>query len=195
MMNPRARKILLLVAITLSASFLTLTACSTSTTTSISTTVGCGKSEVEAADDIVYTPFGPAYRGNGQQEGVINPWPRIPSVTTFLYAGDDSILIGLMYRNYMETRAGEIRNVILSLSTSEEGAAITSVNLYTSDTPSEIKIAECMRYSGPQSRNIRVLSIEIAEDTALGDYEFRIGFTINDTDYGTVPCTIKVIDR
>lgn len=51
-----------------------------------------------------------------------------------------------------------------------------------------------MRYSGPLFRFIPVLVIEIDEDTALGEYMFEIGFIINDTDYGMVPCTIKVID-
>jgi hypothetical protein len=190
-MNHRARRILLL-AITISVSLLILTTCSPSTITPIPTIPECGKSEGEAADDIIYTPFGPGYRGNFHQEGVTNPWPTIVSVPVFLSAGDDEPLIGLMYRNYIETRAGETRNNILYLSTSEEGASINSIELYTSDTPSKIKIAECMRYMGPQSRHIRVLSIEIGEDIALGEYTFKIGFIINGTDYGVVFCTIKV---
>lgn len=180
--------LLLLLAI------LVVSACSTSDPTPIPTTADCAGSEVEAADDLIYTPGGPAYRANVQLGEVINPWPGIDSATVFLGAGDDEFLIGLMYRNYIETRTGEARNLILYLSTSEEGAAIESVELSASGTPSKIKVAECMRYSGPQFRHIRVLSIEIAEDTAPGDYKFGIGFTINGTDYGTVSCTIKVID-
>jgi hypothetical protein len=77
---------------------------------------------VEAADDILYPPGGPAYRCNVHQVGVINPWPQIDSVTVFLGTGENEFLIGLMHRNYIETRAGEARNNILRLSTSEEGA-------------------------------------------------------------------------
>ena len=169
-------------------------ACSTSAQTPIPTVAECAKSEAEAADDIVYTPGGPAYRGNFHQEGVTNPWPTISANDVFLGDSDNEFLFYLLYRDYIETRAGEARNNILYLQTPEKDVIINSIELYTSGTPSKINVVECMRYSGPLFRFIPVLSIEIAEDAAPGEYMFEIGFIINDTDYGMVPCTIKVID-
>jgi hypothetical protein len=180
--------------ILLPITMLVIASCSASQQNRIPTIDECIAPEVQSADDIVYTPGGPAYRANLRQEGVVNPWPKIVWVTTFLHAGDKEFMVGLVYRHYIETKAGEARNNILRFSTSEEGVTIDTIELYTNGVPEKISIAECMQYVGPQSSHARVLSIIIGENIPSGDYTFGIGFIINGLDYGMAACTIEVIE-
>jgi hypothetical protein len=143
----------------------------------------------EAPDDIVYTPGGYAYRANFHQEGVENPWPSIESIKITLDDNDPASY--LYYRSYIETKAGETRNNIFRVTTPEWD--IQSLELYIGDVPTGIEIAESERWYGPRAI-ASVLTIVIAKDTEPGEYTFEIYIKIDGEDYGSVPCTIKVID-
>ena len=179
-----------LTSISMIIVILMASACVTATTTPIPTTSVSTVSGEEAADDIIFTPGGLAYRTHVHQEGVVNPWPPIERSEVIL--GDNDNVIYLRYREYIETRAGESRNNILLFRI--PGGDISSLNLYTGYIPSGIEVKESMRYGRPFGIITPVLIIEIAHDVKPGEYTFEIGLEIGSRDYGTVPCTIKVIE-
>lgn len=143
----------------------------------------------EAPDDIIGTPFGPAYRANHHQEGVENPWPPIESTEVVL--GSGSKVVHISYRDYIETKAGEAGKNILFIRIPDRD--IKSLNLYASDIPTGIEVTEGMRWYGP-GPIAPVLVIEVSQDMKPGQYTFEIGLEINGKDYGTIPCTIKVLE-
>jgi len=140
----------------------------------------------ERPDDIMPTPGGPQYRANVHQEGVENPWPPIQTKEEVL--GDN---VYVTYRAYIETKARESRNNILRVVT--PGRDIRSLNLYASNIPTGIEVKHGIQWHGPRTI-AQVLVIEISQDVELGQYTFEIGMEIDGKDYGTVPCTIKVIE-
>jgi hypothetical protein len=154
----------------------------------ISTTPVSATAE-EAPDDIIITPGGYCYRANFHQLGVGNPWPSIESTTITLDDNDPASY--LYYRSYIETKAGETRNNIFKVTTPVWD--IQSVELYIGDVPTGIEIAESDRWYGPRAI-ASVLTIVIAKDTKSGEYTFEIYMEIDGEDYGSVPCTIKVIN-
>ena len=155
----------------------------------------------EAADDIIESPNGPAYRANFNQEGVENSWLSIE--TTELILGNknaddacslDDCLI-LTYRDYIESRVGEARNNILYIKATDQD--INNLNLYAYDVPIGIEVKEKMRWQGSSlSEFVPVLFIEVSQNIIPGDYTFKIGIEVNNQGYGTVPipCTIRVIE-
>ena len=157
-------------------------------TTSVSPVTG-----EEAADDIILTPGGPAYRARFYQEGVVNPWPPIESSEAILE--DNGNYISLHYRDYIETKVGETRNNILYLQS--PGSDISSLKLYAIDIPTGIEVKERMRWHGPIGTVlsiIPVLIIEVSQDVKPGQYTFEISLEIDGKDYGCVPCIIKIIE-
>ena len=170
---------------------LPLSACSTETiiTTPIPTTSVPPATEGEAPDDIMVTPFGPAYRANFHQAGVVNPWQPIQTVEVALASNTDVAYV--IYRDYIETKAGETRNNIVIVRTPDWD--IQSLNLYASDIPSGIEIAEKSRWHGPRII-APVLIIEISQDVKPGEYTFEINLEIDGKDYGSVTCIIKIVE-
>jgi hypothetical protein len=140
----------------------------------------------EAPDDIVPTPGGIAYRANVNEFGTENPWSSIETVVVEL---DNA---WLRYRNHIETEAGETRNNIFSVG-QEDGFWKGSLNLYATSIPSGIELAQSMCGASPGTLDT-VLVIEISPDANPGKYILEIGLEIDGRDYGTVPCTIEVVE-
>jgi len=155
----------------------------------------------EAADDIIESPNGPAYRANFQQEGVENSWLSIE--TTELILGNineedacelNDCLI-LTYRDNIESRVGEASNNILYIKATDQD--INNLNLYAYDVPIGIEVKEKMRWQGGSlSEFVPVLFIEVSQNIIPGDYTFQIGIEVNNQGYGTnpIPCTIIMIE-
>jgi hypothetical protein len=69
------------------------------------------------------------------------------------------------------------------------------MSLYADNVPAGIKRTVGSEWGGPSSLSRSLLLvIEISPDIGLGEYLLEIGLEINGEDYGTVPCTIKVIE-
>ena len=143
----------------------------------------------EAADDIVITPGGGAYRANVHHQGEENPWPSIESTRAVLGSGADSLRIS--YRDYIETGAGETRNNIIHVG-KEGGLHGSNLALYAVAVPAGIELTDGGRGIGLPGATGAVLVIEISPDVAPGRYSFEIGLEIDGKDYGTVPCTVEV---
>jgi len=144
----------------------------------------------EAPDDIMPAPgLGPAYRANIQQAGVENPWPPINTTKVTITSSFEADTVYLRYRDYIETKAGESRNNVISISMGNR--AVGNLNLYAVDIPTSMGITEGMRWHGP-GPVAPVLVIDISPDVKTGEYSFGIGIEIDGKDYGTIPCTIKV---
>ena len=144
----------------------------------------------QAPDDIVPTPGGVAYRANVHQQGVENPWPPIESVEVELGSGSNAV--NVKYRDYIETKAGQTRNNIFYVRR-RGGFWDSRLNLYAVDIPSSIKVFQ-EGGGGLPGTLASVLVIEISKDVKPGQYTFEIGVEINGKDYGTVPCTIRVLE-
>ena len=142
-----------------------------------------------APDDIVTTPDGPAYRANVHEVGKENPWPSIESKTIVLGEGVDAARI--TYRNYIETKAGEVRNNIFSVEIPQRD--ISDVALEVSNIPSVISIPEGEKWYGPRRIKI-ILVIEIFQQVKQGEYNFEVSVKIDGKAYGTVPCIIRVLE-
>jgi len=147
-------------------------------------------SESDTPDDIVFTPGGYAYRANVHQEGVANPWPDIPFENTTLGSGTD--VLDLFYRGFIETRAGETRNNIIFCSR-EGGISDSQLTLYAVAVPAGVGLTDAGG-GGRPGILLTVLMIEISPQVAPGEYTFEIGIEINGQDYGTVPCTLYIIE-
>ncbi len=173
---------------------MTFTACQpgddkTSSTTPISESITL--TIEEAADDVIPTPGGWAYRANVHQQGIVNPWPPVQTVEVVL--GDNDNATYLTYRDYIETKAGETRNNIFHVRIPAI-VDIGNMNLEISNLPDEIEVTQGNQFHGPLGNSSKVLAIEIAQDIQLGEYTFEIGLEINGKDYGTVPCTINIVE-
>ena len=152
--------------------------------------IGTLWAEQEAADDIMTVPGGgPAYRANVQQQGVENPWTPIEVSEATLSSGSEEATI--YYRTLIETAAGENRNNVIKVVIPNKG--VDSLSLYAIGVPAGVTLIDGMQWGGPGSR-VSVVVIEIARDVAPGAYTFEIGIEIKGEDYGTIPCTIKVIN-
>ncbi len=145
----------------------------------------------EAPDDIVITPGGRAYRANVHHQGEENPWPSIESTRVVLGSGADSLRIS--YRDYIETGAGETRNNIIHVG-KEGGLHGSNLALYAVAVPAGIELTDGGRGIGLPGATGAVLVIEILPEVAPGRYSLEIGLEIDGKDYGTVPCTIRVIE-
>jgi hypothetical protein len=139
----------------------------------------------EAADDIMTTPGGPAYRANVQQEGEWNPWPRIQTQEVMM---DQNV--NVTYRANIDTKAGQARNNIVYVRT--PGQAINTLNLNTSDVPAGMEVKYGMLWNGPQGVVAQVLIVDISNDVKKGQYSVDIEIILNGTNYGQIPCTIAV---
>lgn len=143
--------------------------------------------ETEAPDDIVHTPGGDAYRANVHQMGVPDKWPSIQSV--YVTPGD----INIHYRSSIETKAGEIRNNIISVYNNEGQFIDNDLSLYSVAVPDGISLTD-IGGGGRPGMLLTVLAIEISLGVTSGQYSFQIGIQIDGEDYGTIPCTVQVIE-
>jgi len=143
----------------------------------------------EAPDDIIPTPGGLGYRVG--QQGVEHPWSPIDTTKVVISSGFEIDTVYIRYRDYIETKAGESRNNIVYVSMGNR--AVGSLNLYTVNLPAGIEVTEGMRWHGPGPVAV-VLVMDISPDIKTGQYSFGIGIEIDGKDYGTIPCTIEVIE-
>ena len=151
---------------------------------------GILQGEQEAPDDIMPVPGGgPAYRANVHQTGEENPWPSIEITEAVLGSGSDEARV--YYREFIETEAGAIRNNIIKVFMPDK--EVESISLYADEVPEGIGLADGMHWSGPRA-GAAVLVIEITAEVMPGEYRLDIGLLINGRDYGTLPCTVRVID-
>jgi hypothetical protein len=145
----------------------------------------------EAADDFVPTPGGGTYRANVHKEGVENPWLPIKSISVALGSGSDALNIN--YRDFIETNAGEYRNNIIRV-TKKGGHLDSKLELYSTGVPEGLELTDGGRGVGLPGTLGAILVIEIAAYVVPGEYPLEIGLIINGKDYGTVTCTIKIIE-
>ena len=153
----------------------------TSTITAITTT--------EAADDLVETPDGFAYRANVNPP---NQWPEIKFVGASFGIGSSAI--NVMYRDYIETVAGQTRNDIFWINgTTQYNVVFTVTNLPDGITTVNDD-ASCIytTWQGPNDWE-GVVEFKIASGIQPGNYNFNVDVQINGQDYGIVPCIIKVL--
>ncbi len=148
----------------------------------------------QSPDDIVITPGGTAYRANVQQAGMANPWPPIQTVEVQLGSSSDSIIV--TYRNNIVTAAGQTRNNIIGVRKNGgtlEGGGISSMQLYASGNTGKFQLSQ-KPGAGLIGTLAEILVIEIPnQDIKPGKYKFGIGIKVLDKDYGTVPCTVELI--
>ena len=149
---------------------------------------------VEAPDDIIAVPgVGVGYRANCHQAGKKNLWPPIESTELKLKLGDSAFYTDLSYRSYIDTKAGETRNNIIFIRAGD--AYITVFHkllLEMSDIPDGLEVKEVDGGGGPGSVS-KVIAITIAKPVQPGEYTFNIRIIFDGDDYGTVPCTIRVV--
>lgn len=142
--------------------------------------------ETEAPDDIVFTPGGYAYRANVNGSG---PGELIPDIETVNVTLDG---ININYRDYIETKAGETRNNIIFI-WREEGFHDNELDLYSEDVPDELELSQ-IQGGGRPGILLHTLAMEILPGVSPGQYTLQIGIQIDGEDYGTIPCTLQVIE-
>jgi len=156
-----------------------------------STPVGfSGNQTQEAYDDIVPTPGGFAYRANVHQQGVPDKWPPVQTTTEKL--NNTNGTISLTFRSEIETKAGEIRYNLFEVSKLGDPFAASTLILYSGPLPDGIDLVD---YGGGGRPGVAqaVFAIYISPDISPGQYSFYIGVNFNGVYYGTVPCTLTVI--
>ena len=160
-------------------------------------------------DDLLPVSCGPAYRANVHQQGVENPWPPIETVEVRMKSGSETIHV--RYRNNIVTEAGETRNNIFTVRREggfvEYGRPIDYfLRLYATSVPTGLHLFQDVG-GGLIGTLVSTLVVEVSEDMQPGIYTLEIGIEIvkrdwrgrvpritDEKDYGTVPCTIEVIE-
>ncbi|MBN1369712.1 MAG: hypothetical protein JW954_05705 [Dehalococcoidaceae bacterium] len=144
----------------------------------------------QAADDIVPTPGGYAYRGNIHQLGEEDIWPSIDTVEVAVGDNDSA---KARYRNIITTKAGQTRNNILSITAQQFTIDELTLGVINMPKDANISVEEITRWHGPLGVVSPVLLVIIEEDVKPGTYTFDIGIAINGKDYKFIPCTIEVL--
>ena len=151
-----------------------------------------------ANDDIVYPPGGFTYRANVHQEGQPD-WPAIQQTEVALEALSGTI--DIQYRDYIETEAGETRNNIVFLSGKNAPELLDSLQIYyrAVEPPDGITVEQGKQMyggiGGKDKKSSRVvLKINIASSVKPGEYPFVILLEYEGKDFGSIPCTIKVLE-
>jgi len=150
-----------------------------------------------ANDDIVYPPGGFTYRANVHQQGE-RDWPAVQQTEVALEALSGTI--DIQYRDYIETKAGETRNNIIFLFGQSAPELLHPLQVYyrAVDLPDGITIErDGQMYGGIGGRDRKssrvVLLIRIASQVKPGEYPFAIHLEYEGKDFGSLPCTVKVI--
>jgi len=178
------KKLLYTCLVTITVTLLPLTACQTEGETN-STAI------IESADDIVFTPGDCAYRTNVHQQGVENPW--LPVKTVEVALGEDDNTAYVRYRDYIVTIAGETRNNIIDIRT-PVAFVVGNINLEINNLSDGIEITRRDQNCGRPGNYKEVLAIEISPDVQPGEYTFEIDVAIEDIDYGTLTCTLNIVE-
>ena len=151
-----------------------------------------------ANDDVVSAPGGFTYRANVHQQGQ-RDWPPIQETEVTLKSLSGTI--DIQYRDYIETEAGETRNNIIFLSGKNSPELLHPLQVYyrAVDLPDGITIErDGQMYGGIGGQDRKssrvVLLIRIASQVKLGEYPFAIHLEYEGKDFGSLPCTIKVIE-
>lgn len=151
-----------------------------------------------AADDLVTPPGGFTYRANVHQQGQPD-WPAVQQTEVTLEALSGTI--DIKYRNYIETKAGETRNNIIFLfgKNAPELLHPLQVNYRAVGLPDGIIVGrDGQMYGGIGGKDKKsskvVLQIHIASHVKPGEYPFAIHLEYEGKDFGSLPCTIKVIE-
>lgn len=149
----------------------------------------------KAADDIIFAPGGLGYIANFHQEGEESIWPPIQVSEVVLRSNLNSV--GISYRAYIETKAGQVRNNIISVSLQRSirlpWTDINDINLKVAGLLPDMQIWQDLEWHGP-GRGEKLLFIEVPERVKPGEYKFEIGIEVDGKDYGRAPCTIKVVE-
>jgi len=151
-----------------------------------------------AADDLVTPPGGFTYRANVHQQGQ-RDWPPIQETEVTLKSLSGTI--GIKYRDYIETKAGETRNNIIYLDgqNSPELLYPLQVNYRAVGLPDGIIVGrDRQMYGGIGGQDKKsskvVLQMHVASHVKPGEYPFAIRLEYEGKDFGSLPCTIKVIE-
>jgi hypothetical protein len=146
-----------------------------------------------AADDIVTPPGGFTYRANVHHQGQPD-WPAIQETEVSLKSFFRTLSI--KYRDYIETKAGETRNNIIYLEVSGfPPLDPLKVSYQAVNMPEGINAEQDWQtYGGIGGLNEKssktLLKIHIGAQLASGEYTFDIKVA----DFGSIPCTVKVVD-
>jgi predicted small lipoprotein YifL len=154
--------------------------------------------QAQNSDDIIITSGVPAYAGNtssANTTGTLNPVSIIQTTLS-----QNEIFAHITYRVAIESQKPAVRNDIINvfltgknINFSQPGNTIQSLGFYTLDLPRGVTITEGMQLPGDLSTS-SVLVLNITEDAKTGKHEFEIGLIINGVDFGTLPCTLTLID-
>jgi hypothetical protein len=153
---------------------------------------------VEGAEEVyddVYPAPSPGvfiYRANihNYAEGELPRWPSVEC--TFVMLKSWFGKVGVCYRDYIETGAGETRNNIFHAG-QPDGFREGSLSLYATSVPSGMELSQYVE-TGPIDSMATVLVIKIGPEVAPGQYRLEIGLNVRGRDYGTVPCIIEVVE-
>lgn len=150
-----------------------------------------------ASDDIIAAPGGFTYRASIHTQGEPD-WPPVPQTQVILINQERGI--NITYRANIETKAGETRNSIFYLKASEWPELDASNASYEAiDLPDGISVTRGdTMYGGIGGQNKEsskiVMKINIAPDVAPGEYPFDFRVVVDGTDFGNIPCTVKVLE-
>ena len=158
----------------------------------------CSSPAGVAGDDIVTPPGGFTYRANVHQQGQ-RDWPPIQENEVTIETPSGTL--GVRYRDYIETGAGETRNNIIYLDVNNSPELPDPLQVDYSDVglPDGITIerdGEMYGGIGGQDRESSrvVLQIHIASYVKPGEYPFAVHIDYEGTDFGSFPCTVRVIE-
>ena len=151
-----------------------------------------------ANDDIVYPPGGVTYRANVHQQGEPD-WPPVQQTEVTLDALSGTV--DIQYRDYIETGAGETRNniIFLNAGNAPELSDPLQVQYRAEGLPDGINVEQDRQMyggiSGHDKKSSRVLLlVHIAPQVKPGEYPFAIQLEYEGTDFGSIPCTIRVLE-
>jgi hypothetical protein len=151
-----------------------------------------------ANDDIVFPPGGFTYRANVHQQGEPD-WPPVQQTEITLDALSGTV--DIQYRDYIEAKAGEIRNNIIFLNGGKapELSDPLKVQYRAEGLPDGITLERDREMyggiGGQDRRSSRVVFLtQIAPQVTPGEYTFSIHLEYEGQDIGSIPCTIKVLE-
>ncbi len=174
-----------------------LIACGEPVRETISVVEGWTPGDVENSESIVVTPGGPSYAGNTAGAGT-KPLDSVKITQATLTVGTTHAYIS--YRETMESFRSathpNIINVFLAGKTinhSTPSNPISNITLYTVGAPKYMSIACVMQWTGGLSSS-EVLMFQTSEKMSTGKHTFDLGIIVDGVDFGTVPCTVDVIN-
>ena len=144
-------------------------------------------------DDVVLTPGGDSYRGNGIELGKTPVWQHVESTKVKLNDGFVAI-----YRSYIETEAGQVWvNIFyIWMPGASEGMKNAKVVLKLLNSPDNIQIRNIGEgLGGGYSLYEIILTVEIPLQLNPGDYDVEFILFINEKYEGTLPCIIHVVNK